>query len=239
MKICLVTTNEETIFIPKGVNYLTEHLGPNIDIYCVPGFTSLKRFLYFSFLLYFDEVFKILKEKTKNFFNSNIIEHPFILINSVNSNLFINNLKKKKYDLIVSYSCPQIFKEKTLKEINNLGIEIVNFHPGILPKYRGLFTNFYSIKNNEKNIGITFHKINSKIDAGDIISMLEIPIHKHDTVFTLYEKLYLSEESLNFIKNCLVTYKDIKNNKLTLNNMLKYNSYPKFFDIIKYRLKKF
>ena len=46
MKICLVTTNEETIFIPKGVNYLTEHLGPNIDIYCVPGFTSLKRFLY-------------------------------------------------------------------------------------------------------------------------------------------------------------------------------------------------
>ena len=96
MKICLVTTNEETIFIPKGVNYLTEHLGPNIDIYCVPGFTSLKRFLYFSFLLYFDEVFKILKKKTKNFFNSNIIEHPFILINSVNSNFFINNLKKKK-----------------------------------------------------------------------------------------------------------------------------------------------
>ena len=141
--------------------------------------------------------------------------------------------------MIVSYSCPQIFNEKTLKNINNLKIEIVNFHPGILPKYRGLFTNYYSLKNNETNVGITFHKINHKIDAGDIISKLEIPIKKDDTVYSLYKKIYKSEDSLYFIKNCLEKYEDIKINKLSLGKNAKYNSYPKFFDIIKYRLKKF
>ena len=58
-----------------------------------------------------------------------------------------------------------------------------------------------------------------------------IPIKKDDTVYSLYKKIYKSEDSLYFIKNCLEKYEDIKINKLSLGKNAKYNSYPKFFDI--------
>ncbi len=239
MKICLVTTSEETVFIPKGVNYLIEKFGSKIEVTCVPGFTSFKKNLYFFFLLYFKEFLEVFIIKIKNIFKKKIIQSSYQKINNVNSEIFLNYVKKRNFDLIVSYSCPQIFDKSTLKNFKNLGIEIVNFHPGILPKYKGLFTNFYSIKNNEKNVGVTFHEINSKIDSGSILSQLKIPIEKEDTIFSLYKKIYLSNNSLNFINDCLERFDHIKKNKIKLNDNSKYNSYPKFSDIIKYRLKKF
>ena len=42
MKICLVTTDEETIFIPKGINYLVEKFNNEIQVVSVPGFSSFK-----------------------------------------------------------------------------------------------------------------------------------------------------------------------------------------------------
>ena len=71
----------------------------------------------------------------------------------------------------------EIIKQETLEKIN---IDIINFHPGLLPKYRGLFPNFYSLMNNEKNIGFTLHKVNNKIDSGQIIKKYLIPINKKD-----------------------------------------------------------
>ena len=69
--------------------------------------------------------------------------------------------------------------------------------------------------------------------------MLKIPVEKKDTIFTLYKKIFLSETSLQYIKNCIKNYNLIKNNKKTITIESNYNSYPEFFRLLKYRLKKF
>ena len=68
-------------------------------------------------------------------------------INDINEKKFINYINSKKPFLIVSLMNSQIYKKKTLDNINS---KIVNFHTGILPKYRGIYPNFYSILHNEK-----------------------------------------------------------------------------------------
>lgn len=138
--------------------------------------------------------------------------------------------------MIASYSCPQIIKKKTLKIINKLKIDIINFHPGILPKYRGIFTNYYSLVNKEKYVGITLHTITSKIDGGDIISTLRIPIKRNDTILSLYKKIFLSEKSLKFVSQSIKNYHFIKFNAKRNNFNFSYNSYPKFLDLIKFRI---
>lgn len=238
MKVCIITSYGEDVFIPKGINHLTKQFKSNIDIVYVSGFFKIKRIIFFFFLLRFNELLEILLIKARSKFhylNKKNNKNNFFYFRDINSKNFINFIKMKKYNLIVSYSCPQIIKKKTLKKINKLKIDIVNFHPGILPKYRGIFTNYYSLINKEKNVGITLHKITTKIDGGDIISALKIPIKKNDTIFSLYKKIYLSEKSLRFICKSIRNYNLIKFNVKQNDLSYSYKSYPKFFDLIKFR----
>ena len=205
MKICLITTNEENIFVPKGVNYLIDNF-KDIDVICVPGFSSIKRNIYFLFLLYFSELIQVIFVKIKGIFHKTRFKKNFILLNSVNSKQFINLIKKNKYELIISYSCPQIINSENLDQINELQIRLVNFHPGILPKYRGL---------------------------------LKIPIENHDSIYDLYKKIYHSQDSLNFLVNSIKNLNNITNKIENSNDNSKYNTYPEFIDILKYRIKKF
>ena len=113
MKICVISTNEETFFIPKGLKKLEDNFNKRIDIVYVPGFLNLKR-LFYSFLsLYFSEFLKIISYKFKNLFKS-FNKNEVFKINSINSPEFKNFIIDNNYDLIVSYSCPQIFKKETL-----------------------------------------------------------------------------------------------------------------------------
>lgn len=63
-----------------------------------------------------------------------------------------------------------------------------NFHPGILPDYRGAGTFSWSIVNGEKEAGITLHVIDEGIDSGDVIDIQTFPIEKNDTAHTLFKK---------------------------------------------------
>jgi methionyl-tRNA formyltransferase len=64
-----------------------------------------------------------------------------------------------------------------------------NFHPGILPQYRGASVYSWSIINGEDKTGITLHKIDDGIDSGDIIEIRAFPIDKlTDTAQTLFER---------------------------------------------------
>lgn len=236
MKICLVTTYQENIFVPKGINFIAKKIN-NTDIVCVPGFSSIKRSIYFLFLLRLSELVNILQIKLKKIFSKSIFEKEFTKFDDINSQEFIDLIEKKRYDLIISYSCPQIFKSETINKINELNVELVNFHPGILPKYRGLFTNFYAKKNGEKEIGITFHKISKQIDSGPILSILKISVEDDDTIYNLYRKIYLSENSLNFVVNSIQNFHQVKKNSQPMEKNSEYNSYPKFIDILKYRIK--
>ena len=63
-----------------------------------------------------------------------------------------------------------------------------NFHPGILPEYRGAGTFSWSIINKEVEAGITLHVIDEGIDSGDIIEIRKFPITETDTAHSLFKK---------------------------------------------------
>jgi len=67
--------------------------------------------------------------------------------------------------------------------------KLFNFHFSLLPKYRGCHTNFLQILNGEKYSGVTLHKINSGIDAGDIVDQKKFRIKINDTAYDNYFKL--------------------------------------------------
>jgi len=67
----------------------------------------------------------------------------------------------------------------------------INFHPSLLPKYRGASAMNWAIINGETKTGITIHKIDAGVDTGPIIIQEEVPISPNDTVKSLYfEKIY-------------------------------------------------
>ena len=83
----------------------------------------------------------------------------------VNAEKFQQHLRETGTDLLVSVSCPQIFK-KPLIELPELGC--LNIHGAILPHYRGVLPSFWMLANQEKNAGVSIYYVNEKIDAGEL-----------------------------------------------------------------------
>lgn len=87
------------------------------------------------------------------------------LVPDVNDEQFLNRLRESGTDLLISVSCPQIFK-KPLIELPKLGC--LNIHGAILPHYRGVLPSFWMLANQEKNAGVSIYYVNEKIDAGEL-----------------------------------------------------------------------
>ncbi len=105
----------------------------------------------------------------------------------------IFELKKSKIDLICLAGYMKIL---TKYLINSFSGKILNIHPSLLPKYKGLNTHKRVIENNEKYSGCTVHYVNSKLDAGKIILQKKIKIFRNDTYKTLAKRILKQEHIL-------------------------------------------
>ena len=90
----------------------------------------------------------------------------------------LNQLKKNKIDLVCLAGFMKILSINFIKNFNG---KIINIHPSLLPKYKGLNTHQRAIDNKEKYSGCTVHYVNSKIDSGKIILQKKVKILKNDT----------------------------------------------------------
>tara|TARA_B100000900_G_C20554144_1_gene706036 strand:+ start:535 stop:1158 length:624 start_codon:yes stop_codon:yes gene_type:complete len=68
------------------------------------------------------------------------------------------------------------------------GKKCYNFHPGILPEYRGAGAYSWTLINEDKKSGITLHLIDKGIDTGDIIEIREFIVSETDTAYSLNER---------------------------------------------------
>lgn len=141
---------------------------------------------------------------------------------NINQAKSINTLKSWKPDLVVSVSFDQILK----KEIISIAkIATLNLHPGLLPRYKGLWPEFWKLHNREKFAGVTIHHINEKIDSGNIIAQIKFPIKKHDTKFSL--ALRSAQHGSNLlIKTLLKLQHGIHLPPLKLKGKPRYYSFP-------------
>ena len=86
-------------------------------------------------------------------------------------------------DIIISVLYEKLFAPDVLKNK-----KCFNFHPGILPEYRGSGAFSWVIMNEEKKCGITLHLIDKGIDSGDIIEIQEFPVESSDTAYSLFKR---------------------------------------------------
>lgn len=62
-----------------------------------------------------------------------------------------------------------------------------NFHPGLLPEYRGSGAFSWALINGERETGVTLHELDVGMDHGPILARWTFPIHPHDTAGSLFE----------------------------------------------------
>ena len=130
--------------------------------------------------LEYGKVFKI-KKKIFNF-KKKFIEKKII-----------NELKKNKINLICLAGFMKILSNFFIKSFKG---KILNIHPSLLPKFKGLNTHQRAIENNEKYSGCTVHFVSSKLDSGKIILQKKVKINKKDNAKTLAKKILIQEHKL-------------------------------------------
>ena len=74
--------------------------------------------------------------------------------------------------------------------------KILNIHPSLLPKYKGLNTHKRVLINKENFSGCTVHIVNSKLDSGKIIMQKRVRVSKKDDLKSLSEKILKQEHLL-------------------------------------------
>ena len=102
-------------------------------------------------------------------------------------------LKKEKIKFICLAGFMKILSKEFIKKFNG---QIINIHPSLLPKYKGLNTHSKAIKNKDKITGCTVHYVTSKLDSGKIILQKIIKISARDNPTSLAKKVLKQEHKL-------------------------------------------
>ena len=131
-------------------------------------------------LKYADQ-FKI-KKKIYNFKNFRIAEKKILIL-----------LKKNKIQFVCLAGFMKVLSKNFIKNFDG---KILNIHPSLLPKFKGLNTHERAINNKEKYSGCTVHFVNSKLDSGKIILQNKVKISKNETPKTLSKKILIREHKL-------------------------------------------
>jgi len=99
-------------------------------------------------------------------------------------------LNQKKIKLICLAGFMKILSRNFIKKFKG---KIINIHPSLLPKYKGLNTHIRAIKNGEKFAGCTVHYVTPKLDSGKIILQKKVKISKKDNHISLGKKILKKE----------------------------------------------
>ena len=113
--------------------------------------------------------------------------------NTLSEKKVINELKKDNIHLICLAGFMKVLSKNFIKNFKG---KILNIHPSLLPKHKGLNTHERAIKNKDKYSGCTVHFVNSRLDSGKIINQKEVRINKLDTPKTLAKKILIQEHKL-------------------------------------------
>lgn len=199
-------------------NYLLKKLLRRTDICQVVGVVEsqvlLPRMPYHRALLkYFDSAgveFFVGQGLKKAFFQASLTLSPFLGVRSpdhiffyyrrivaqretpvhrtrdINSAPSLAFLSSTEPDLIIIILFAQILKAETIG-IPRLGC--LNFHPSLLPKYRGLMPVFWALADGESHTGATLHCVDTGIDTGQIVDQKAIEIAARDSEHSLYARI--------------------------------------------------
>ncbi len=131
--------------------------------------------------LNYAKIYKI-KKRVLNFKNKNFSENKLLSI-----------LKKKNIEIICLAGFMKILSNNFIKKFKG---KILNIHPSLLPKYKGLNTYKRALNNKDQYSGCTVHFVNSKLDSGKIVLQKKVKITKNETETSLAKKILAQEHKI-------------------------------------------
>ena len=151
--------------------------------------TQALKMLFFRTACVLNRIFKRNNEKSHFYSYKEVAKSKNIKIYSsvdINAEESQQLLKSMNPDLIVILLFAQILEGRTI-QLAPLGV--VNFHPSLLPRYRGLLPIFWGLSNNEKQLGVTLHFVDEGIDTGPVIARLPVEVNGNDTEHSMYARI--------------------------------------------------
>jgi phosphoribosylglycinamide formyltransferase 1 len=122
---------------------------------------------------------------------------PFQFFSSLDRKLFERNslleIKKRKIQFICLAGFMRILSKNFLKSFK---YKIINIHPSLLPKYKGLNTHKKVLNSKEKYSGCTVHFVSPSLDSGKVIMQKKVSIEKNETVISLKNKILKEEHKI-------------------------------------------
>ena len=135
-----------------------------------------------------------LKSKGFLFAKKNKIRTVFY---SFNNDKDYEILLSKLFNLNIKLICLAGFMKIIPKSfLKNFKGKILNIHPSLLPKYKGLNTHERALKNKEKFVGCTVHFVSNKLDSGKIIIQKKTRLSKKDTISTIKKRVLKLEHKI-------------------------------------------
>ena len=131
--------------------------------------------------LNFANQFRI-RKKIFNYKNIKVAENKILIL-----------LKKEKIKFICLAGYMKILSENFIKKFSG---KIINIHPSLLPKYKGLNTHSRAITNKDKFSGCTVHYVTAKLDSGKIILQKKVKITARDNFTSLAKRVLKQEHKL-------------------------------------------
>ena len=132
---------------------------------------------------------------------------PYKYFSTKNKRLFERNslfeIKKKNIKFLCLAGFIKVLSNNFIKSFHH---KIINIHPSLLPKYKGLDTHERVLKNKEKYSGCTVHYVTSELDSGKIILQKRIRIGKNETAHSLKLKI-LKQEHVLYPKSIISVFK--------------------------------
>jgi len=132
---------------------------------------------------------------------------PYKYFSSKSQKLFERNclfeIKKRNIKFLCLAGFMKVLSNNFIKSFRH---KIINIHPSLLPKYKGLDTHKRVLRNKEKFSGCTVHYVTPKLDSGKIILQKKIIIDKNETFQSLKIKI-LKQEHLLYPKSIISIFK--------------------------------
>ena len=123
-----------------------------------------------------------------------IITRVYNFINKKNyEKKLVSTLSKLDINLICLAGFMKILPSSFIKKFKG---KIINIHPSLLPKYKGLNTHKRALNNKDKYTGCTVHYVNNKLDSGKIILQKKIRLLKKDNIESVRKKVLKIEHQI-------------------------------------------
>jgi phosphoribosylglycinamide formyltransferase-1 len=123
-----------------------------------------------------------------------VIDQNLIKSNGLNFEIeLINILIENKINIICLAGFMKILSEKFIKKFSD---RILNIHPSLLPKYKGLNTHARALASNDAIAGCSVHLVTAELDGGPVLAQTKVLIEKNETVDSLKAKVLIQEHVL-------------------------------------------